>query len=609
MPYFGAVVGRALALMGLVSGTLAQVASPFDLSQLSLKESRWMENQERTLTYLGFVDTERLLYNFRSNHGLDTNGAEALGGWDAPDFPFRTHSQGHFLSAWAQCYAAIGDKDCRSRATNFVEELAKCQANNEAVGFTAGYLSGFPESEFDKLENGTTDGNVPYYALHKTMAGLYDVHRYIGDDQALPVLEALAGWVDQRTGNLTASEMQSVLETEPGGINDIMALLYMETGDKRWIDVAARFDHAAILDPLAANKDDLADKHANTQLQKLVGVVNQYYATGTERYLTIATNAWSIITGHHTYAMGGNSMSEHFKAADAIAGYLDSEAAETCNTYNMLKLTRELWRNGPDDSDTGHFDFYEGALLNHLLGVQDPASNHGHVTYFTSLNPGALRGLGPEWGGGTYSTDYGTFWCCQSTSLETFTKLTDSVYWHAGDDLYVNLFIPASVSWTDKSVTVSQDTKMPVTDTTTVSVEGSASFTMHIRIPSWAGKNATVSINGEDADVDVVPGAYAAIKRSWADGDSVLVTLPMNLRTIAANDDPSVGAIAFGPTVLAGNYTGQSISELPLVTVDSVSQTTDDELTFKAEAGGKTVELLPFYNAQGWEYTVYWKLG
>lgn len=413
------VIARGLALAGglfamsNIQPASAQSASSFALSEVKLTDSRWLDNQERTLAYLLFIDPKRLLYNFRANHGLDTQGAQPNGGWDAPDFPFRTHAQGHFLTAWSQCYAVLSNDDCRDRATYFVAELAKCQANNEKAGFGAGYLSGFPESEIAKVENRTLDnGNVPYYAIHKTMAGLLDVWRYIGDEAARDVLLDMAGWVDRRTSKLSKETMQAMMQTEYGGMNDILAQLYQETDDDRWLTAASRFDHAVVLDPLADGRDELNGLHANTQAQKLVGVIHQYQASGTQRYLDIARNAWDVIVDAHTYAIGGNSKAEHFHEPGAIAGFLDSDTCETCNTYNMLKLTRELWANDPGLSR--YFDFYERALMNHLLGVQHPGSEHGHITYFTSLNPGGRRGVGPAWGGGTWSTDYDSFWCMEA---------------------------------------------------------------------------------------------------------------------------------------------------------------------------------------------------
>ena len=264
-----------------------------------------------------------MLYNFRANHRLSTNGAATNGGWDAPNFPFRTHMQGHFLTAWAQAYAVLGDTTCRDKANYMVAELAKCQANNGAAGFGAGYLSGFPESDFTALEARTlSNGNVPYYCIHKTLAGLLDVWRYIGNTQARTVLLSLAGWVDTRTGRLSYSQMQSMLGTEFGGMNDVLADIYQQTGDARWLTAAQRFDHAAVFNPLASNQDQLNGLHANTQVPKWIGAAREYKATGTTRYRDIASNAWNITVGAHTYAIGGNSQAEHFRAPNAIAGYL-----------------------------------------------------------------------------------------------------------------------------------------------------------------------------------------------------------------------------------------------------------------------------------------------
>jgi DUF1680 family protein len=417
----GALLGLLFTAVPAVSpssGPAAEVgtlAHPFDLSTVSLTSSRWMDNQNRTINYLKWIDVNRLLYNFRANHRLSTQGATPNGGWDAPNFPFRTHAQGHYLTAWAFCYASLRDPECRNRATYFVAELAKCQANNGAAGFTAGYLSGFPESEFTAVEQRTlNNGNVPYYAVHKTMAGLLDVWRHVGDTKARDVLLALAGWVDARTSRLSYQQMQAMLGTEFGGMNDVLADIHRETGDKRWLTVAQRFDHASIFDPLASNRDQLSGLHANTQVPKWIGAALEYKATGDTRYRDIARNAWDMTVGAHTYAIGGNSQAEHFRPPNAIAKYLDKDTAEACNTYNMLRLTRELWTLDPASS--AYFDFYERALLNHLLGQQDPSSHHGHITFFTPLNPGGRRGVGPAWGGGTWSTDHDSFWCCRTSN-------------------------------------------------------------------------------------------------------------------------------------------------------------------------------------------------
>ncbi|MFD1047619.1 beta-L-arabinofuranosidase domain-containing protein, partial [Kibdelosporangium lantanae] len=471
-------------------------AFAFDLGQVRLTASRWLDNQNRTQNYLRFVDADRLLYNFRANHRLSTGGAATNGGWDAPNFPFRSHVQGHFLTAWAQLWAATGDSTCRDKATYVVAELAKCQANNSAAGFATGYLSGFPEADFDNLEAGRlSNGNVPYYCVHKTLAGLLDVWRYTGSTQARDVLLNLAGWVDRRTGRLSYSQMQSMMNTEFGGMNAVLTDIYQYTGDARWLTAAQRFDHAAVFDPLAANRDQLNGLHANTQVPKWIGAAREYKATGTTRYRDIATNAWNITVGAHTYVIGGNSQAEHFHAPNAIAAYLNQDTCESCNTYNMLRLTRELFTLYPDRAELA--DYYERALLNQMIGQQNPADSHGHITYFSSLNPGGRRGLGPAWGGGTWSTDYNSFWCCQGTGLETQTKLADSVYFYNDTTLIVNLFVPSVLTWTQRGITVTQTTSYPASDTTTLTVTGTVNGTwaMRIRVPSWA-TGATVSVNG-----------------------------------------------------------------------------------------------------------------
>ncbi|GAA0977487.1 glycoside hydrolase family 127 protein [Acrocarpospora macrocephala] len=609
----------ALSAAGQVAGTSAAQAAiapvrsdigvsayGFDLGQVRLSPGRWLDNQNRTLNYLRFVDVDRLLYVFRSNHRLSTNGASANGGWDAPSFPFRSHFQGHFLTAWAQAWAVTGDTTCRDKATYLVAELAKCQANNSAAGFNTGYLSGFPESEFSAVEARTlSNGNVPYYCIHKTLAGLLDVWRHIGTTQARSVLLALAGWVDWRTARLSSSQMQSMLGTEFGGMNAVLTDLYQMTGDSRWLTAAQRFDHAAVFNPLAANQDQLNGLHANTQVPKWIGAAREYKATGTTRYRDIAANAWNITVSAHTYVIGGNSQGEFFRAPNAIAAYLARDTGEACNTYNMLKLTRELWLLSPSRAD--YFDYFERALLNHLLGMQNPADSRGHITYFTPLNPGGRRGVGPAWGGGTWSTDYSTFWCCQGTGLEVNTMLMDSIYFHNGSTLFVNLFAPSTLNWSQRGITVTQTTSYPVSDTVSVQVTGnvSGSWGMRIRIPAWT-QGATISVNGAQQNIATTPGTYAELTRSWTSGDTVTVRLPMRVIMKAANDNPNVQAVTYGPVVLSGNYGDTSLSALPALTASSVARTSTSSLAFTATANGSTVNLGPFYDAHGHNYTVYW---
>ncbi|MEU9576958.1 beta-L-arabinofuranosidase domain-containing protein [Streptomyces chilikensis] len=607
-PLLGGSPAQA-AVLPPVRADIGVLARPFELGRVRLTASRWLDNQNRTLNYLRFVDVDRLLYNFRANHRLSTNGATANGGWDAPSFPFRTHVQGHFLTAWAQAYAVTGDTVCRDKATRMVAELARCQANNAAAGFGAGYLSGFPESDFTALEQRTlTNGNVPYYAIHKTLAGLLDVWRLIGSNQARDVLLSLAAWVDRRTGALSTTQMQAMLGTEFGGMNDVLADLYQQTGDARWLTAARRFDHASVFDPLAAGQDRLNGLHANTQVPKWIGAVREFKATGTTRYRDIAANAWRICVGAHTYVIGGNSQAEHFRAPNAIAGYLNQDTCESCNTFNMLDLTRELFTLDPDRGEW--FDYYERAWLNHMIGQQNPADSHGHVTYFTPLSPGGRRGVGPAWGGGTWSTDYNSFWCCQGTGLEMHTRLMDSVYFHNGDTLIVNMFVPSVLDWSQRGITVTQTTSYPVGDTTTLQVTGNAGGTwpMRIRIPAWT-TGATVSVNGAVQNIATTPGGYATLTRAWSAGDTVTVRLPMRVVLRAANDNPDVAAVTYGPVVLSGNYGNTTLTSLPRLDTATIRRTGGTSLAFTATANGSTVNLGPFHDAHGHNYTVYWNTG
>ncbi len=345
-------------------------------------------------------------------------------------------------------------------------------------------------------------------------------------------------------------------------------------------------------------------------MPKWIGASREYKATGTTRYRDIAGAAWNMTVGAHTYAIGGNSQAEHFHPPNAIAQYLNKDTAEGCNTYNMLKLTRELWLTNP--GSTTYFDFYENALINHLLGQQNAADSHGHITYFTSLNPGGSRGVGPAWGGGTWSTDYNSFWCCQGTGLETNTKLMDSIYFYDNSTLFVNLFTPSVLNWSQRGIIITQTTTFPVGEETTIAVSGGSSesgeWAMRIRVPSWT-PYVNISVNGQSMPgLGAEPGTYAKITRAWLPGDTVTVRLPMKLRLLPANDKPSIAAVAYGPVVLSGNYGSSSLSSVPTLSLGSLRRTSNKSLDFTGTANGKAVNLSAFYNAHGFNYNVYWSI-
>ncbi|MFC6086264.1 beta-L-arabinofuranosidase domain-containing protein [Sphaerisporangium aureirubrum] len=600
----GPVLDVPAAAGAAVRPDVGVAAYAFELGQVRVTTGRWLENQNRTLSYLRYVDADRLLHTFRLNVGLSSS-AQPCGGWEGPAVELRGHSIGHVLTALAQAYANTGDSACKAKGDYLVNALAACQAASPNRGYRTGYLSAFPENFFDRVESGQQVW-APWYTLHKILAGLLDQYVLAGNGQALTVVTNMAGWVDWRTGRLSYSQMQSSLNQEFGGMNAVLTDLYQQTGDARWLTAAQRFDHAAVFNPLASGSDQLNGLHANTQVPKWIGAIREYKATGTTRYRDIATNAWNITIGAHTYVIGGNSQAEHFRAPNAIAAYLTADTSENCNTYNMLKLTRELFVLTPDRAEL--FDYYERALINQMIGQQNPNDGHGHVCYFTPLNPGGRRGVGGVNSG--YSTDYTTFWCCQGTGLETHTKLADSIYFYADTTLTVNLFAPSVLNWTQRGITVTQTTSYPVSDTTTLQVSGNAggSWSMRVRIPSWA-TGATIAVNGTQQNVATAPGTYATLTRTWASGDTVTVRLPMQPVTRPANDNAGIAAITYGPVVLAGNYGNTTLSSPPVLSPSSITRTSSTALTFTATAGGSTVNLIPFYDAHGVNYNVYWNIG
>lgn len=606
---FLGVAGGAAAAIGLdLPGRAAAAAgsderlAPFSLRDVTLLDGRFRDNMERTCAYLKFIDPDRLLHTFRLNVGLPSS-AEACGGWEAPGIQLRGHSTGHLLSGLAQAHANTGDDAYAAKARHVVAELAKCQAASPAAGFHEGYLSAFEETVFDQLEAGGKPW-APYYTLHKIMAGLLDQYRLSGNRQAFDVLLAMASWTDARTAKLTHDQMQVTLGVEFGGMNDVLTDLHLVTKDPAHLSTARRFDHESVFGPLADRQDQLAGLHANTQIPKIVGAVREYEATGSTRYLDVATFFWETVVRHHTYAIGGNSNAEYFAPPDQIVSQLSDVTCENCNSYNMLKLSRLLFLHHPDPA---YMDYYEQTLYNQMLGEQDPDSAHGFCTYYTGLFPGSRRtvkgGLGAA--PGSYSSDYDNFSCDHGTGMETNTKFADSIYFHSADGaLYVNLFIPSEVDWAERGIKVRQETGYPERDTTRLTVTGDARFALKLRIPAWTGGHALVRVNGRAAPAR--SGTYTTIDRHWRTGDTVEVTLPMKPVWQEAPDNPSVQSLSYGPVVLGGAYGDGTLNTIPAIDPRSVRAERGTPLRFTATADGAPVSLMPFADIQHQNYTVYW---
>ena len=603
----------------VVADKVAMAVRPFPLDEVRLLDGPFRDAMLRDQQFLLAVDPDRLLHNFRVTAGLPSTAAP-LGGWEAPDVELRGHSAGHFLSALSLMYASTGDERFKARADLLVTELGKVQAALPGRGYHAGYLSAFPEEFFDRVEARKAVW-APYYTLHKILAGLLDANQLCGNREALDIAVRMAQWVQFRMDRLTHQQQQALLETEFGGMNEVLANLYAVTGTPDFLRLAKIFDHDAVFGPLAEGRDALDGLHANTQIPKMIGAAREYELTGDVRYRTIASTFWTRVAMARSFANGGHSDGEHFFPVTDFPLHLGAETSETCNTYNMLKLTRHVFAWDPSAAD---MDFYERGLYNHILASQDPAT--AGVTYFCPLKPGSFR---------TYSTPTDTFWCCVGTGMENHAKYPDSIYFHGDDAIWVNLFIPSVLTWREQGVVLRQDTRFPDEDTSrlTITVDRPRQLTLKVRYPSWTGAGATLAVNGQPVTIEGQPGSYLSVSREWQSGDVVSVRLPMALHVVPLPGDAKTLAIFVGPILLAGDLGRGDVSaatrlglqapelarlgttEVPgLVSTDgnvlAAIKPTGAPLTFVTSglAQPNDVRLLPFFRADGMRYTVYWRV-
>ena len=595
-------------------------AYPFALQDVRLLDGPFRDAMVRDQQYLLSLDPDRLLHMFRVTAGLPST-AKPLGGWEAPDVELRGHSLGHFLSACALMYASTGDERFKARAEAIVTELATIQEAMRLHGFHPGYLSAFPEEFFDRVDARQRVW-APYYTIHKIMAGLLDVHLLCGSRQALDIVQRMADWVKFRVDRLTEGQHQRALGTEFGGMNEVLANLYAVTGDPEYLRVAHKFDHKALFDPLARGEDSLDGLHANTQIPKAIGAAREYELTGDERSERIAEFFWQRVALHRSYVIGGNSDNEAFFPVEDFSKHLGPSSTETCNTYNMLKLTRHIFAL---TLSAEAMDFYERGLYNHILASQDPGT--GMMTYYVPLQPGAFK---------TFSTPDESFWCCVGTGMENHAKYGETVYYHDDQSLYVNLFIASELNWGERGLAVRQETRFPEEDVTRLTLRCAkpVRVALKIRYPSWAQSGMELTINGRQEPVHAKAGSYVSVEREWREGDVVEVRMPMSLRMETMPDDPSVVALLYGPIVLAGDLGREGMNavkqygpsapqlgrlkpiEVPAFVCDPkgvlehVRPAAGVPLGFETEGIGRPrdVSLVPFYRVFEDRYTVYWKV-
>jgi DUF1680 family protein len=580
----------------------AAAARPFGLEQVRLLPGPFSDAMELDRKYLLSLDADRLLHNFRVNAGLPSS-ARPLGGWEAPTGELRGHFVGHYLSACALLYAATGDGRLKEQAEYVVAELAKCQ---KALG--GGYLSAFPEEFIDRVEN-LRRVWAPWYTLHKVLAGLLDVHEHCGSAPALEVARQFADWVKARTDRLGDERMQRMLGNEHGGMNEALANLYALTGEEKYLRLARRFNHLAVIEPASRRQDRLTGLHANTQVPKFIGAARQYELTGDEGLRTAAAFFWDTVVKERTYVIGGHSAGEHFTPPDRLSQALGPNTAETCNTYNMLKLTRHLFCWGPRAE---YADYYERALYNHILASQDPST--GMMCYYVPLRPGARK---------AYSTPLGSFWCCTGTGVENHARYGETIYFHdGGNKLYWALFIASELDWKAKGIKLRQETRYPEEGRSRVVItcDKPVRLSLQVRHPSWATAGFVITVNGRKETVAGNPGSFAVVSRTWQNGDVVEVTMPLPLHTEGFRDNPRRQAILHGPLVLAAEVPpgrpapvavfaeGKVVEGLKPV-ADKPSTFAGPGEVFRPSGGekGPGVTLEPFYKVHGGRhYVVYW---
>jgi DUF1680 family protein len=491
--------------------------------------------------YVLALEPDRLLAPFRREAGLPLK-AQSYGNWESTGLD--GHTAGHYLSALANMIASgedTPDAKLRQRLDYMVGELETCQK-----AFGGGYVGGVPGSR--ALWTAIAAGDVaainrkwvPWYNLHKTFAGLRDAYLEAGNTQARDVLVSLGDWCVSLTGHLSDEQMQQMLNQEHGGMNEVLADIYAITGDKKYLATAERFNHHAVLDPLIALQDQLTGKHANTQIPKVVGLERIATLTGNKADDAGARFFWETVTQHRSVAFGGNSVSEHFNDPHDFHGLLlHREGPETCNTYNMLRLTEGLFASEPS---AAYADYYERALYNHILASINPT--HPGYVYFTPIRPDHYR---------VYSVPGEGFWCCVGTGMENPGKYGRFIYARARDGIYVNLFIASELKDSSRGLTLRQDTTFPDEERTrlTLKLEQPQTFTLHLRQPGWVAAGAfTVNVNGTPVPVTTTPSSYVAVRREWKDGDQVEITMPMHTTVEGLPDGSSWYAILHGPIVL-----------------------------------------------------------
>jgi len=596
-----------------IKNAIPDAARPLPLSAVRLTGGPLKQAQDLDADYLLKLEPDRMMAYYRKRAGLEPK-AEGYTGWDGDGRNLTGHIAGHYLSAVSLMYAATGDSRFKERADYIVREMKEVQ-DKHGDGYLGALANGkeqFIEVSKGNIRSASFDLNglwSPWYVLHKTYAGLRDAYRYTGNRAALEVEIRYADWAEGILSKLDDAQLQKMLNTEFGGMNEVMADLYADTGDKRWLDLSHRFDHRAALEPLARGQDILPGLHGNTQVPKIQGHLARYAYTGDKSDGAAARFFWDSVVNHHSFATGGHGKDEYFGPPDILSDRIDGRTAETCNVYNMIKMTRKLFALQPDIK---YAEFHERALFNHILASIDPAD--GRTCYMVPVG----RGVQHE-----YQRMFQSFTCCVGSGMESHALHGDGLYYESGDKLWVNLYAPSTARWEAAGVDLTMETNLPEGESATLklTLKTPKQFTLALRRPSWAGTGFDVKVNGQMAPALTGPGSYIELKRRWKSGDTISVTLPKTLRLEPAPDNARVAAVLWGPLAMAGdlgperergarqvNVPALVAAERPLT--DWLKPVPGKPGNFRSDGVGREqdVELMPFYRLHRRVYSVYWDL-
>ena len=628
--YFLKLICFSILLFSSLQAQDKLYPNEFPLSDVKLLDGPFKHARDLNIDVLLKYNVDRLLAPYRKEAGLVPRNS-SYSNWIGLD----GHVGGHYLSAMAINYAATKNPECKKRMDYIISEIKICQDSNAINNpdWGVGFAGGMPNSKeiWSKLKKG--DFSVyfsswaPWYNLHKMYAGLRDAWLYSGSDEAKNIFLKFCDWGISITSGLTDEQMQTMLGAEHGGMDEMFADAYQITGVNKYLVAAKRFSHKALLEPMAFGNDNLDNKHANTQIPKVIGFQRIAELTQDKEYIKASRFFWETVTKNRSLAFGGNSRKEHFPSKKACSDFVnDVEGPESCNSYNMLKLTEDLFRMNPLAE---YIDYYERTLYNHILSTQHPV--HGGYVYFTPARPRHYR---------VYSAPNEAMWCCVGTGMENHGKYNQVIYTHQNDSLFVNLFIASELNWKAKGITLRQETNFPEEEQTKLIItEGSSDFTLMIRYPSWVKDGALkVIVNGKTMSYSVRPSSYIAINRLWTKGDNVQILLPMHNSIEHLPNVSTYIAFLHGP-ILLGTKTGCEdlegliahngrwdhiavgkklpIDKAPILIEDNISKIADELVPIEGKPLNFTAPNLkminpinilmePFYKIHDVRYMMYW---